>query len=49
MFLRSGLKLAAIGAGLGMIGAVALSQVVGGLLFKVDPIDPQPTPQSPHC
>jgi putative ABC transport system permease protein len=40
MFLRSGLKLAAIGAALGMIGAIALSQVVRGLLFNVDPIDP---------
>jgi len=40
MFLRSGIKLAAIGAGLGMIGSVALSQLVRGLLFNLDPIDP---------
>jgi hypothetical protein len=40
MFLRSGIKLAAIGAGLGMIGSVALSQLVRGLLFNIDPIDP---------
>jgi putative ABC transport system permease protein len=40
MFLRSGIRLAAIGAALGMIGAVASSRVVGGLLFNVEPIDP---------
>jgi ABC-type antimicrobial peptide transport system permease subunit len=40
MFLRSGIALAAIGAGLGMIGSVALSQLVRGLLFNIDPIDP---------
>jgi predicted permease len=40
MFLRSGLKLAAIGAGLGLIGSIALSRVVRGLLFNVEPADP---------
>jgi putative ABC transport system permease protein len=40
MFLRSGIQLAVIGAGLGMIGSVALSQLVRGLLFNLDPIDP---------
>jgi putative ABC transport system permease protein len=40
MILRIGIRLAAIGAGLGLIGAVALSQVISGLLFNVQPIDP---------
>ena len=40
MILRVGIRLAAIGAGLGLIGAVALSQVISGLLFNVEPIDP---------
>ena len=40
MFLRTGIMLAAVGAGLGMIGSVALSQVMTGLLFNVQPVDP---------
>jgi putative ABC transport system permease protein len=40
MFLRSGLRLAAIGAGLGMIGSIALSRLIRGVLFNVQPADP---------
>jgi putative ABC transport system permease protein len=40
MVLRVGIRLAAIGAGLGLIGAVTLSQVISGLLFNVQPLDP---------
>jgi putative ABC transport system permease protein len=40
MILRLGIRLTAIGAGIGLIGAVALSRVIRGLLFNVEPIDP---------
>jgi putative ABC transport system permease protein len=40
MFLRSGVLLAAIGAGIGLFGAVALSKVIRQLLFNVQPVDP---------
>ena len=40
MILRVGIRLTAIGAGLGLIGSVALSRVIRGMLFNVQPIDP---------
>jgi ABC-type antimicrobial peptide transport system permease subunit len=40
MFIAHGLMLAAIGVGCGLIGAVALTRVLGSLLFGVNPLDP---------
>jgi len=40
LVLRSGLKLAGAGIGLGLIGAVALTWLLRSLLFGVSPIDP---------
>jgi putative ABC transport system permease protein len=37
---RYGLALAAIGAGVGIAGAVAATRILGSLLFEVDPFDP---------
>jgi putative ABC transport system permease protein len=35
-----GVKLAAVGCAIGLLGAMALSRTFGSLLFQVDPIDP---------
>ena len=40
MVLGQGLKLALLGTGLGLIGAVGLTRVLRGLLFEVAPTDP---------
>lgn len=40
MFLREGLLLAAIGAALGLVAAVALTRLMSSLLFKTTPLDP---------
>ncbi|HEV3220343.1 MAG TPA: ABC transporter permease [Candidatus Acidoferrales bacterium] len=40
MVLRQGLGLAIVGAAIGLIGAVILSQLMSGLLFGVKPTDP---------
>ena len=40
MVLREGLLMEVIGVALGLAGAVALSRVVQGLLFEVQPSDP---------
>jgi predicted permease len=40
MFVRHGLLLAAIGAGFGLVAALALSRVMGSLLFGVGAMDP---------
>lgn len=40
MVVRHGLTLAAAGVGLGVVVAVAMSRIVGGLLYDVAPLDP---------
>jgi putative ABC transport system permease protein len=40
MLLRQGLAAAAIGLGLGLVGAIGLSRLISGLLFGVEPTDP---------
>jgi len=40
MFVRSGLALTALGAGLGLIAAIALTRLMKSLLFGIDPVDP---------
>jgi ABC-type antimicrobial peptide transport system permease subunit len=40
MVLGQGLRLAAAGVALGLVGAMALSRVLQGLLFGVGPTDP---------
>ncbi|MEO8727549.1 MAG: FtsX-like permease family protein [Acidobacteriaceae bacterium] len=40
LVLTSGAKLAAVGCGLGLLGAVAASQLLRSLLFGVSPFDP---------
>ena len=40
MVVASGAKIAAVGLGLGIAGALALTQVLSGLLFGVSPRDP---------
>jgi predicted permease len=40
LILRSGVKLAAIGCGLGLLGAVAASSLLRSFLFDVSPFDP---------
>jgi ABC-type antimicrobial peptide transport system permease subunit len=40
MIVWQGLKLASLGVGLGLLGAVAMGQALQGLLFGVKPIDP---------
>lgn len=41
MVLRQGLTIAAIGIGVGLLGALALSKLMTSLLFQVSPLDPQ--------
>jgi putative ABC transport system permease protein len=40
MLLGQGLLAAAVGLGLGLVGAIGLSRVISGLLFGVEPTDP---------
>ncbi|MGH7591942.1 MAG: FtsX-like permease family protein, partial [Gemmatimonadales bacterium] len=40
MVLRQGLTIAAIGIGIGLIGAAALARVMAALVFKMSPLDP---------
>ena len=40
MLLGQGLAAAAIGLGLGLVGAIGLSRLISGLLFGVEPTDP---------
>jgi putative ABC transport system permease protein len=40
MVLRQGLTLAAVGAGVGLVGALIVSHLMAGLLFGVSPTDP---------
>ena len=40
MVLHRGLRLAAVGAGIGVIGALIVSHLMAGLLFGVSPSDP---------
>jgi ABC-type antimicrobial peptide transport system permease subunit len=40
MFIRSGLTLAAIGAGIGLATAVLLTRLMKSLLFGISPLDP---------
>jgi putative ABC transport system permease protein len=40
MFVRYGLSLAAVGIGFGLAAAVALTRLMGSLLFEISPIDP---------
>jgi predicted permease len=40
MFVRQGLKLTAVGVGIGLIAAVALTRLMTALLFGVGPLDP---------
>jgi predicted permease len=41
MVLRQGLTMAAIGIGVGLLGALALSKLMTSLLFQVSPLDPR--------
>jgi len=40
MVLRRGLMLALAGAGLGLMGSLALARLLQGMLFDIDPLDP---------
>jgi ABC-type antimicrobial peptide transport system permease subunit len=40
MIVRQGLVLAVIGVGIGLIGALALSRLIGSLLYGITPNDP---------
>jgi putative ABC transport system permease protein len=40
MILRQGLRLALAGVAVGLVGALAVSQLMGGLLYGVRPTDP---------
>jgi ABC-type antimicrobial peptide transport system permease subunit len=40
MFLLHGLALSALGAGLGLVAALALGRLMSSLLFRVGPMDP---------
>ncbi len=40
MVLGHGLKLATLGVGIGLVGAVALTRVIAGLLYGITPTDP---------
>jgi putative ABC transport system permease protein len=40
MFVTNGLRLAAIGVVFGLAGAAALTRLMTGLLFEVQPVDP---------
>jgi ABC-type antimicrobial peptide transport system permease subunit len=40
MMLRSGLRLTALGLGLGLLAALTVTRVLDSLLFEVSPIDP---------
>jgi len=40
LFVRHGLRLAAIGIGVGLVVAVALGRVMASLLFETSPLDP---------
>jgi putative ABC transport system permease protein len=40
MVLREGMVVTAIGTGIGLLGAVAVSRLMASLVFEVDPLDP---------
>ena len=40
LVLGEGLRLAGLGAAIGLAGAVAVTRLLGGLLFGVHPLDP---------
>ena len=40
MVLRQGLRLAVTGAALGLMGSLALTRLLRGMLFEIDPFDP---------
>jgi ABC-type antimicrobial peptide transport system permease subunit len=40
MFVRSGLALVGIGAGIGLITAAGLTRLMSSLLFGISPVDP---------
>jgi putative ABC transport system permease protein len=40
LIVRQGMTLSAIGLVIGLVGAAGVTQVIGSLLFEVDPIDP---------
>ena len=41
LILSSGAKLAAVGCGLGLLGAAAASRLLRSFLFEVSPLDPR--------
>jgi len=40
LVLGEGLRLAGLGAALGLVGAMAASRLLRGLVFEIDPLDP---------
>jgi putative ABC transport system permease protein len=40
MMIRQGLRLAAVGIGIGLAGAVGVTRLIGTLLYNVTPTDP---------
>jgi putative ABC transport system permease protein len=40
MVVREGVAMVAVGVGVGLVGALALTQLMGALLFNVKPTDP---------
>jgi len=40
MVLREGLVVTAIGTGIGLLGAMGLSQLMASMVFGIDPLDP---------
>jgi ABC-type lipoprotein release transport system permease subunit len=40
LFVRGGMRLAAAGAAAGILGAIAATRMLGGLLYGVRPLDP---------
>jgi putative ABC transport system permease protein len=40
MIAREGLMLSSVGAGLGLAGSLALTRVLSGMLYQIEPTDP---------
>ena len=40
MFVKTGLVLASIGTGIGIVGALGVSRLMTSLLYEVSPLDP---------